>query len=317
MISTPLATLLADLVDYAGLFPPAELGMSEAVDEFARQRLGAEGWILGRFVVPIARLDELERVAADYLPRDPGIDGWQLSVLAGEAVDDDRRRIDEFHRAHTASPDAGRIRIAAVEAKTVDAAAVDRAAEAFRGLELYCELPWGGEHEPLLAAIAEAGRDGDVAAKIRTGGVDPAAIPEVRRVARFLLRAAAAGVAWKATAGLHHAVRGEHPLTYAPGSPRATMHGFLNLFLAAALARQGQVDESDLVRLLEEGSAAGLESDEHGVRWQGHRLDDAALAAGRRFARSFGSCSFREPLAELQALGLLPAASPSIPPGER
>jgi hypothetical protein len=100
------------------------------------------------------------------------------------------------------------------------------------GLAAFVELPRDGELGGLLATVGRR----RASAKLRTGGVVPEAIPHPAEVARFIAACAGAGVSFKATAGLHHAVRGEHPLTYAPGSPRAVMHGFLNVFAAAALA---------------------------------------------------------------------------------
>jgi hypothetical protein len=41
------------------------------------------------------------------------------------------------------------------------------------------------------------------------------------------------------------------------------------------------------------------------ITWRGHRASLDALAAFRVRAASFGSCSFREPMDELQTLGLL------------
>ena len=66
---------LENLVDYAGLFPPAGLGMAEAAAEYARQLEGPQGWMLGRFVVPAARLDELEEALAGTTKR-PSIQPW-------------------------------------------------------------------------------------------------------------------------------------------------------------------------------------------------------------------------------------------------
>ena len=55
----PLETLLVGLVDFAGLFPPAALPMSDAVRQFAEYRAGPTAVSLGRFVVPVGRLGEL------------------------------------------------------------------------------------------------------------------------------------------------------------------------------------------------------------------------------------------------------------------
>ena len=110
---------------------------------------------------------------------------------------------------------------------------------------------------------------------------------------------------FKATAGLHHAVRSDQALTYETGSPRAVMHGFLNVFAAAALAREGlTTDEVEAV--LREDDPRAFRLDESGLDWRGVRVTTDSLAATRRdFASSFGSCSFAEPVAELRALEVI------------
>ena len=80
----PTFYLLAELIDYAGLFPPAQLDMEPAVAEFARQRGSGDAWILSRFVVPLGRLEELENAARDHFNAKP----WPLSVLAAGQTED-------------------------------------------------------------------------------------------------------------------------------------------------------------------------------------------------------------------------------------
>ena len=116
---------------------------------------------------------------------------------------------------------------------------------------------------------------------------------------------AASNVAFKATAGLHHPVRSGHRLTYQADSPSAIMHGFLNVFLAAAFLRAG-MDAPLAIELLNEQSAAAFHFDSEGVLWREHRLGPADISTARRdFAISFGSCSFTEPVEDLRTLGLL------------
>ena len=55
--------LLGSVVDYAGLFPPTSATMADAVAHYAGERAGADQWMLGRFVVPAARLAEFDRRA--------------------------------------------------------------------------------------------------------------------------------------------------------------------------------------------------------------------------------------------------------------
>ena len=114
-----------------------------------------------------------------------------------------------------------------------------------------------------------------------------------------------AGVPFKATAGLHHPLRAEYRLTYEPGSACGTMFGFLNLFLAAAFMGAG-LDDAAAERLLEERDRTAFHFDAEGVEWRGRRLDLDRIRRTRESAIiSFGSCSFIEPIGDLQSLGLL------------
>ena len=100
-----------------------------------------------------------------------------------------------------------------------------------------------------LAAVRRLGGR----AKVRTGGVTRDAFPTTSDLIRFLRRCVRAGLPFKATAGLHHPLRAEYRLTYAPDSPAGVMFGFLNLFLATAFLRAG-MEETEAARLLEERS---------------------------------------------------------------
>jgi hypothetical protein len=133
-------------------------------------------------------------------------------------------------------------------------------------------------------------------AKIRTGGITEDAFPSAETVAAFLRACKAAGVAFKATAGLHHPLRCVRPLTYEPNAAVGTMHGFVNVFLAAAL-----VDDAEAI-LLERDPAVFAFSDE-GARWRDRFIPIDALGEMRTFAISFGSCSFEEPIDDLKELG--------------
>lgn len=147
----------------------------------------------------------------------------------------------------------------------------------------------------LIKVIAAHG----LRAKIRTGGVTPDAFPSAERVAAFMRECAEHGVAFKATAGLHHPIRCVKPLTYEADAPRGTMHGFVNVFLAAALIHHAE-------EILMESEAEAFAFDDDSASWRGHRIATDDLARIRaEFAISFGSCSFDEPVSDLKELGWL------------
>ena len=79
--------LLAGAIDYAGLFPPSQLSMEEAVLNFAKYRQTAESWMLGRFVCPVSALDEFSLAADPFLPRDAGAVSWRLAVTGSGSAE--------------------------------------------------------------------------------------------------------------------------------------------------------------------------------------------------------------------------------------
>jgi hypothetical protein len=252
-IPAPLRALLANLIDYAGLYPPASLPLPIAVERYRGFRASPENWILNRLVLPAAKLAET--------PLEPG---WRVTLL----VEGEPGPLPEAVETLETKP-AGRL-----------------------SLPTYCEAP--------LPEI------GDAYAKVRTGGLTPDLIPSSATLAAFLCAAAARRIPFKATAGLHHPIRSVHALTYSADSPRAPMHGFLNVFCAAAFAWYG-MDAGHVAGLLDETDPGAFEFGEAGLVWNGHQISAAQIHTARReFAHSFGSCSFEEPISDLRELGLLP-----------
>jgi hypothetical protein len=304
--------LLHGLVDYAGLFPPASLPMSEAVRRFASHRKGPWSWALGRFVVPVARLAEFSNAAGDVLPSGDGAAPWRVSAIVADDPAAELGEVLAFNARH-ARPGDGRARVDAVETKS---AAVESVARVFDGFSVAFEV----DHRlPALGEALEAVKAGGSIAKLRTGGVTEDAFPSTESVARFLWACAAHDVAFKLTAGLHHAVRGEYALTYEEGSPRGTMHGLLNVLVAALAARRlaggagtasrdvvgGRVPALVLTILADRDRAA-FRCDGDRLVWGSEAFRPDEIESGRAdLALSIGSCSFDEPLHEIGAMGWL------------
>ena len=57
-----LRTFMNGLIDYAGLFPPADLPLNEAINEYFRQLKSGNSAMLSRFIIPISKLNDLERL---------------------------------------------------------------------------------------------------------------------------------------------------------------------------------------------------------------------------------------------------------------
>jgi hypothetical protein len=294
-----LRDLLSGLIDYAGLFPPAALDMPAATRKYAEYRESEYNWALGRFVVPVARLDEFEKAVVGILPNGgwEGNEFWRLSALGGADLSSDLNRIAEFNQKP-----AGAAIIDTIEIKAGQPADIEKAMTLMPAkLAPYFEIPISDDPTELIKSVTET----EARAKVRTGGVTADAFPSSVNLARFIKICAEEDVPFKATAGLHHPLRSVNKLTYAPDSATAMMHGFLNVFLAAAFAQNGmEVDR--LIELLEEKSSDAFQFDSGGVTWRDEMIVRGQLRNSRNLlAIAFGSCSFEEPIEDLKKIGLL------------
>jgi hypothetical protein len=140
--------------------------------------------------------------------------------------------------------------------------------------EAYVELPLDDGLEEKVAVLAVRG----LRAKVRCGGAE---VPSAGALGRFLTVCRDAGVPFKATAGLHHPLAAEG------------RHGFLNVLAACAFEEPAALTGS-----VELGAA--------GLRWDGRVAAADELERVRREQLvAVGSCSFFEPVEELQELGIL------------
>jgi hypothetical protein len=290
-----LRALLERAIDYAGLFAPASLDMMRAVNNYSRYLTHPQRWALGRFVLPVARLDEF--LAAQ---KNTASEPWHLSGIISANVEPELAAVEQFNRnTYGAIVDWLEVRVCSPE--EIDLVAEHRPAGTTILFEIAPERA-----EALLPALRNVGP-----AKLRTGGVVPEAFPTLESAAQFLALCAKARVAFKATAGLHHPLRSMRSLTYEPDSPEAMMHGFLNLLTAAAIAWSAQdTPPSLLATCLADRERADWHFGDDALIWSGDerpiRVDLETLHAARsNFALSFGSCSFEEPMQELSELGLL------------
>lgn len=282
-----LRTLLTGIIDYAGLFPPAALDMLTAVQTYAQARASRQNWMLGRFVVPAQQLDTFAEAAAPHLIVG---DQWRLSALISENTADDLAAVQHFNQQQIGAL------VDTLEIKVATPAAIrDIKAQLPDTFTSYVEFPLHDNIQHFVQTIKRHG----LRAKIRTGGVTPEMFPHSGEVIRFIDACAHAELPFKATAGLHHAIRGNYRLTYAPLSASTMMYGFLNLFIAAVFVRAG-MSPTEAVDLLQDTNPMAFVFDKQQVIWRKHRATVHACAQTRaKLAISFGSCSFYEPVQEL------------------
>ncbi len=310
-MNSTLKILLTNLVDYAGLFPPASLPLPDVVTNYRHYLDSETAWMLARLIIPAARLGEL----AETVHETAGVDSarpWRISGLLPDlAADDDRfaRAVDAIETFNDTNSWAA---VDTVETPITDLEQVTRILDRIPPtLALFAEIP---SHDPdaSLRALGTSARLSTYA-KIRTGGVVADQIPATERVANFLVKCARHSLGLKFTAGLHHPIRADFPLTYESDAPRGTMHGFINVFLAAVLAFAKQGDSSEIETLLDETDPSQFAFTGEYITWRERQFSRQEVQQTRdQFAISFGSCSFGEPIADLIGLGWLESPAKTV-----
>jgi hypothetical protein len=297
---------MSRIIDYAGMYPPTNLPLEEAFRNFTAYQSNPDVWMLSRFVIPVKRLAELpkfeESLSFTALGRG-GKDAGDFLANLNFDIDD----INSFREAQangivdmfeTALP------ALALTDKFAANDVTNRAADALNknGITVFFECPsgqgWQDRAGILIRALKKI-KDKHVGFKLRAGGVTADAFPSTKEIAWTIAEVHDAGVPLKCTAGLHHAMR------HYNGSAQTKMHGFLNVFGAGALARTGNISQSEIQSILDDENPANFVFDENGFEWQGLRVAASEIIKARQFATSFGSCSFDEPREDLRNLGLL------------
>jgi hypothetical protein len=274
-MSLDVPPLFSGLCDDAAVFPPGNLPLVEAIPAHVRHEASAYRSLVGPFVLAAKDLGDLDSLLAEVEQ-----DSFRLSLTAP---------LPQLTAALATVDEIGAVRLEALEVALTEEAGPEHVVPALRQalgdrtVPVFVEIPRDARRRHVIEALSGTG----FMAKLRTGGVRAELYPDERELAAAIASLTAAGVPFKATAGLHHAVRNTDPET------GFEQHGFLNV-LAATAAALDDADEAELLDLLADRDAARV----------GDRV--RALTPSVRDAfRSFGTCSITEPVGELVGLGLL------------
>ncbi|MET9626931.1 hypothetical protein ABZX92_05660 [Lentzea sp. NPDC006480] len=270
--------LLARLVDDAALFPPGSASMPDAVRGHLDGRVGEWSGVMGLFLCPASRLAELITELIKVKPPKPialslVIDTGLGGVPKAVSIVESRSELLALRMVEMPAP------------SDVDEVWLERVSEFVPEDVIRVVEPRRGGPEWLdgVRRVIEHGSW----PKLRCGGLSTENFPSVDEVADFLSVVSGGGVAFKATAGLHKAVRYTDEQNF-------THHGFLNLLVATARSLSGR----DVREALASTDAEALTA-------EAKALSDQAAHAVRGVFASYGSCSLAEPVADLEGLGLL------------
>lgn len=314
-----LKPFLAKILDYAGLYPPANLPLEEAFKNFVEYQDSPDSWMLSRFVIPAKRLPHL----TPLMPAAASVLAFSTLGRSGSTADEflinlklDLEDIHTFRETHGAGVTVDMFEVALPSLALTDTTQthdlVKSASDMLNknGITVFFEAPFGvaqgkpsGEDwqlraENLIRALRKL-KDRHIGFKLRTGGVTADVFPSTEQVAWTIASVRDAGVPIKCTAGLHHPVRHYNE------SVQTKMHGFLNVFGAGVLAEAHGLSQGQIQSILEDENPANFTFDENGFAWKDLRVANSEITSNRLFVTSFGSCSFDEPREDLRKLQLL------------
>ncbi|GAA4225625.1 hypothetical protein FHR32_002249 [Streptosporangium album] len=247
--------LFRGLVDDAGLFPPTALPMAEALRRHRADLAEGSPVLTHRFLCPASRLPEL--------------------------------------RAHLGSPVRLGLILDTPETPPLDGLVVELV-EVPGGRAIALDLP-ARQFVEVTAAQLPVDVPPGVGLKIRCGGLTATAFPSAGDLGSFITHCAERDIPFKATAGLHNAVRHFYPPL---GTDR---HGFLNLVLAVCAAVEGR-DPVPVLKTTDVGELVRL----------ARAVPDDTAGRARRLLVSYGSCSTSTPIEDLRALGLITGVTAGI-----
>ena len=327
MIAHSLRLLLSTLIDYAGLFPPKSLDMQSAIVTYEHHGVGPHRWMLGRFVLPLNQLPLFKHHLKYHVEQLHSTTFWPLSVVMEPSLE----AIAQLSRW---SEEQDYFTIAALEFKPCAPEAIaDLLPHLPPNLDLFFELPSSVMEsqsasmldDALLVAYLDVLQQVSASAKVRTGGLTPLAIPSITPLAQLIAACAQAKVPFKATAGVHHPLRSVQSLHR---GDLATMHGFLNLALAAIVAYGYDAPAQDIVAILNLNSASHLRFAPQAITYPLTSVDPPPILSPSssqpiptpdchsiplevishvrsQYFRGIGSCSMQTSLNDLHQLGLL------------
>lgn len=311
LVVPALYSFLSGLIDYAGLYPPAQLPLHEAINHYYDYLRSPDRWMLGHFVIGVEQLVPLTAILKAH-PYLLDVEPLSLAVVTqGGATEEDfldncredAAAIQTFIEAHP-----NQVNVAQVEFKPpllTDTATVTQLlhnTKAVFNLPVFYELSldenWEEQLHAAAAGIAEFGPGAGL--KLRTGGLVAEAFPSVPQVAAVITTCLEAHIPLKFTAGLHH------PIRQYRDEVQTKMHGFINVFGAGTLVYTEHFSPAQINLVLSDEHPDHFVFDERGFHWQVYEVKAEEVAAARQSALiSFGSCSFDDPLTDMRQLGWL------------
>ncbi|MBA4537501.1 hypothetical protein H1Z61_10245 [Bacillus aquiflavi] len=309
MKSSPsLHVLLERLIDYAGLFPPANLSLIKAIENYANYINSNDSWMLGPFIIPVAKINELPHYRELFLNKK----ALELSVVGRKSSDEEqcfvqfREDLKLIHHFSRENSDWSNVKVYEIPLPPIVPTnnLIKEASTGAKelGMKVYCELTmlngdnWLNNLSSTLDVISEfnSRHKEKVGVKLRAGGIKAEMFPSTEKVASVIALCRDLNLPIKFTAGLHHPVRMYRE------EVKTKMHGFLNIFLSGMLAYHFNLNKKIIEEIISDENIEHFMIKNDSLAWKHFCITAQEMKELRNHSLcSFGSCSFDEPKDEL------------------
>lgn len=303
------------LLDYAGLFPPAKLPLLESLINYAAYTKHAQKDWLGRYILPCNKISaSMEIILAQNLFK-KNKHRAEFSIILNTSenlinlnniIAEDVKLISEMHNklkeyinidsVEFCPPKEAYLPNKILHFHTVLELYTNQLTLLKHLKEIYIEIPFSeniNEYVDILAKF-NSKNSTKFSLKLRTGGVTPAQIPSAYHVAQAIRLSAEHLLPLKATAGLHVPIPNDNP------EVGARLHGFLNIFSCLLLCYDNLLSITEMENIILNYSYSDFNFTDKGLSIGNKFISNDTMNRLRNsFIKSFGTCSFLEPIEHL------------------
>ncbi len=321
-ISNSLESFVKNILDYAGMFPPARLDLAEAFYNYVKYKNGKYNWIVSKFICPARKLTELGNLIETKYKDEADI---SISVLGSCGSDEDDFRSNfetdlklwkgfnikcgvkvKTNFYETRLPDDLILKQNYKEtSRFIDLFTSEIIDNIKQPVYFFTECLMGEDWKKDIRSLVNAielhnEKSNNCGFKLRTGGIEPFSFPSPGQIALSIRECLDRKTTLKFTAGLHH------PIRHYDSNIRTMMHGFINVFASGILAMRHNISDRNIREILDDENRDNFIFSETGFSWKDWTAGIKDIEFARKnLVTSYGSCSIDEPVDDLKSLNLL------------
>ena len=301
---TASEVFLSKLIDYAGIFPPANLKLPLALSNYRSYMQSTHHWIISKFIISST---DLRKISIKDINQFNSQNLLNLSIIT-KNFNKDYNIINTFLREFS-----NNVKFSCLETQISNINNFNNQMIEINDLikknklniSLFFELlskNWKDDIPFVIDNISRFNKtyETNFGFKLRCGGIKKSSFPAPTYISTVLLQSIKKNVPMKFTAGLHH------PYIYNDSQINTKMYGFFNVFLSGMFAKKYDLNENDIIKILIDENKNHFQFKENKIKWKSYYITtDEILDYRLKNFISFGSCSFDEPCEDLKENGIL------------